>query len=330
MHGTRAGNKKTSRGVKMDNQRKMIKFIRDKSIVFALIALVIVMSAINRHFLTFDNIINILVQISVYGVVAFAMTFAIICGEFDLSVSSTFALSTIFFISFSNKIGIIPSILAVLAIGCAIGLLNGLLVSKVKINAFIVTMGTMVSLKGIALFYTNGKPIRNNEDIIYQMGNGTLFSIPYLVVIFFLVLAISEFILKRTKFGRNIYATGGSIKVAKMAGINVDFYKTVVFVILGFAAAFGGIILSCRISAGSALYGADLALSVVAAVVIGGTNLTGGKGSALKTLIGMLVVGVLFNALTLLEVQAYYQEVIKGIILMLVVSLDSYYAKSEG
>ncbi len=314
----------------MENQERIIRILRDKSVLFILILLVIVMSITNSHFLTFRNVTNVLVQISIYGVVAFAMTYAIICQEFDLSVSSTFALATIFFIDFSARLGILPAIFIVLVIGAVIGFINGILVSKVKMNAFVATMGMMVALRGLALFYTDGKPIRNNDEILYTIGNGDLFGIPYLVLVFFFFLILSEFILKKTKFGRNIYATGGNINVAQMAGINVDFYKTIVFVILGITASFAGIMMSFRMGAGSALYGSDLALSVVAAVVIGGTSLTGGRGSALKTLVGILVVGVLFNALTLLQIQAYYQEVVKGIILILVVSLDTYYSKSGG
>ena len=307
-----------------------IKFIRDKSVLFFLMLIVVVMSLVNSNFVSTANIINILVQISIYGIVAFAMTFAIICGEFDLSVSSTFALSTILFIDFSKRIGILPSMLVVFMVGAIIGLFNGVLVSKVKMNAFIATMGTMVAVKGFALFYTDGKPINTTDEIIYSMGNGRILGIPYLILVFFIVLIISEFILKKTNFGRKIYATGGSEKVAMLAGINVKFYKMIVFVILGVMASFGGVMLAARVNAGSALYGSDLALSVVTAVVIGGTKLTGGKGSAIKTLLGMLMIGVLFNSRTLLGVQAYYQEIIKGIILILVVSLDSINGKSKG
>jgi ribose/xylose/arabinose/galactoside ABC-type transport system permease subunit len=307
------------------NQKRVIKFLIDKSVLIALILLFLVMSILKSSFLTYNNMINILTQISIYGVVASAMTMAIIAGEFDLSVSSIFAFSSIMFISLSGTIGIGPAILLVLLIGMAIGLFNGLLVSKAKINAFIVTLGTMVTFKGVSLFYTDGKPVRTTEEIIYKMGNGRILNIPYLIILFFIILIITEIILKKTIFGRNLYATGGNMKVARVAGIHVDFYKTIIFVILGLLSSVAGIMLACRLSAGSALYGGDLALSVVAAVVIGGTSLSGGKGSALKTLVGLLVVGVLYNSLSLLKIQAYYQEVVKGSILIIIVSLDALY-----
>ena len=301
-----------------------LKSIASNNIVLILLIILIVgMSFASENFFTFTNIINILTQISIYGVVAYAMTFAIICGEFDLSVSSTFALSSVAFIYFSNIFGVIPAILIVLCIGASIGLINGLLVSRVGINAFVVTLATMYSLKGLALFVTNGKPIRNNSDIVYQIGNGKLFGIPYIVILFFISLIISEFLLRKTLFGRNIYATGGNYTVAKVAGINVVFYKTIVFVILGCLAALQGSMLACRMGSGSALFGGDLALSSVAAVEIGGAALTGGRGSTVKTLLGLLVVGVIFNSLTLLGVSAYYQDIIKGFVLIAVVSFSA-------
>lgn len=301
-----------------------LKSITKNNIVFIFLFLVVtVMSFANNIFFSFANAMNILTQISIYGVVAYGMTFAIICGEFDLSVSSTFALSSIAFIYFSKIIGIIPALLVVLCIGAVIGLINGLLVSRVGINAFVVTLATMVTIKGLALFWTDGKPIRNNSEIVYQIGNGKLFGIPYIVILFFIILVVSEFVLRKTSFGRNIYATGGNYTVAKVAGINVVFYKTIVFVILGCLAALQGSMLAFRMGSGSALFGGDLALSVVAAVVIGGTNLTGGRGSAVKTLLGLLVIGVIFNSLTLLGVSAYFQDIIKGSVLIAVVFFDA-------
>lgn len=302
---------------------KLIRIIKGNIIILALLIIIIAMSILKDTFLTIPNIINIFTQISIYGVVAYAMTFAIICGEFDLSVSSTFALSSIAFIYFSKSLGVAGAFAIVIMIGAAIGIVNGLLVAKAKISAFIVTMGMMVSVKGIALYWTDGKPIRNNADIIYEIGNGTVLGIPYFVIVFLAMLLICIFILKKTMFGRNIYATGGSYNVSKMSGINVDFYKTIVFVILGAVAAFQGALLACRMGTGSALFGGDLALSVVAAVVIGGTSLTGGRGGAFKTFIGVLIVGVIFNSLTLLDVTAYFQDIIKGIVLIAVVSFDA-------
>ncbi len=305
------------------------KLLRNNIIILVLIIIFIIMSALSSTFFTFDNIINIFAQIAIYGVVAFAMTFAIIAGEFDLSCGSVFALTTILFIDLAPKIGIITSILVCFAVGALIGLLNGWMVAKVRINAFVATMSTMVALKGFALFYTDGKPINYVNDQLYQFGNGSFFGIPYIVIIFFLVFIISELVLRYTKFGRNIYATGGSTTVAQMAGINVKFFKSIIFVIIAMASTFAGIIMACRLNAGNSLFGSDLAMSVVAAVVIGGTSLSGGKGNAIKTFFGMLIIGVLFNALLILGIQANWQNVIKGAILIVVVTVDAYFTTKK-
>lgn len=320
----------------MNKAAAVKKFILDRMIVVFLVLFVGVMSFVHDRFLTADNIVNITMEFAVYGVVACAMTFAIICGEFDLSASSVFGWSSLLFIDLVNKMGVPLAFLITLACGTAIGLFNGLLISKVKIHAFVVTMGNMMSIKGLALFYTDGKPVNTPNEFIYDLGNGALFKgsgfpgIPYLVIIFAAALLISFFVLKYTNFGRNLYATGGNYIVAKLAGINVDFYKLMIFVILGFAAAFGGMMIGCRMVAGNALYGQDLSLSVIAAIVIGGTSLSGGSGGVFKTLVGLLVVSVLFNTLMLLGVQAYYQQLAKGIVVVAVVSTDVYMNRNAG
>lgn len=307
-----------------NNSIPVKKIILDQAVIIFLILFIIVMSFLERNFLSINNLINIFLEFSIYGVVACAMTFAIICGEFDLSASSIFAFSSILFIDMVNKLGVFPGIVITLIAGLGFGFINGVLVSKAKIHAFVVTLGMMISVKGLALFYTDGQPINTPNDFVYNLGNGEIFRIPYLSIIFIAILVISHFILRRTRFGRNLYATGGNYTVAKLSGINVDFYKLMIFVILGFSSAFGGIMIGSRMVAGNALYGGDLSLSAIAAVVIGGTSLTGGSGGVFKTLVGLLVVGVLFNALMLLGVQAYYQKLAKGLVLVIVVAADAY------
>lgn len=302
--------------------------LRENIVIAALLFLVVLMTILSRSFLTASNLINILNQISIYGIVACGMTFAIICGEFDLSVGSLLAVTTIVFIDSAKNYGFVVAVTMALAIGVVVGIINGFLVAKVKISAFVATLSSMVSLKGLALFYTNGKPINYVHDGMYNLGNGSFLGIPYIVYMFLSFVVIGHLVLKYTKFGRNIFATGGNMTVAAMAGINVVYYKFITFVILGFVTAFAGIIMACRLNSGNSLFGNDLALSVVAATVIGGTSLSGGKGSVVKTLLGMLVIGVLFNALLILGVQANWQDVIKGLILIAVVSFDAYFSKT--
>lgn len=298
------------------------KYIMDYKILLILILFIIVMAIISPYFLTLNNIINILAQISIYGVVGCAMTIAIICGEFDLSVGSTLGLGSVLFILIGQKFGIVLAIVVVLLSGITIGLINGFLVSIAKINSFIVTLGTMIAVKGVSMTVSNGKPLQWINDTLFHFGNEGVFGLPYLVIILLLSIAVTEYILKKTTFGRNIFATGGNIEVANYSGINVKFYKLVIFVILGVSAALAGILLACRMSAGLGIYGEDLPLYAVAAVVIGGTSLSGGRGSAVKTLFGLLFMGILFNALNMLNVYAYFQLFIRGLIVILVVILD--------
>jgi ribose transport system permease protein len=305
-------------------------FVSKQLVVVLVIALVVVLSVLRpSSFLTSTNIINVLVQVSCYGIVAYAMTFAIICGEFDLSVSSTFAMCTILFVDMAAKINIPAAILICLVFGLGIGALNGFLVSKMKMNAFIVTLATMMAVNGMGMTYTGGKSIAIANDIVYQIGNGRLFGIPYMVYIFFAVLIVAQVILTKTKFGRNLYATGGNVNVARTAAINVGFYKFIIFVILGVMSAFAAILYASRLGSGSALYASDLALYCVAATVIGGTKLSGGSGNAVRTLAGVLVMGLLFNGLSLLGMEANLQNIVKGGVIILVVAMDAYTAMKK-
>jgi len=308
---------------------RISKIFRENVIVFALVLLVAIMAVIAGSFFTLENFKNILNQIAIYGIVAFGMTFAIICGEFDLSCGSLLAVVTILFTDIAKKRNVGMAILVCVCFCIIIGFINGFLVSEIKMSAFVATLASNIALKGFALNYTKGKPINYVNDSINRFGNGSVLGIPVIVWFFLGTMLLAMYILWYTKFGRGIYATGGNIEVARMAGINVSFYKMVVFVILGITTAIAGILMAARLSAGNALYGSDLSMTVVAAVVIGGTSLTGGKGNALKTLWGMLVMGILFNALMILGVQANWQNVVRGAILITVVAIDAVFSKKK-
>lgn len=305
------------------------RLVRGNIVVIALVALVIIMTIITNSFFTLTNFNNILSQIAIYGIVAFGMTIAIICGEFDLSCGALMGVVTILFTDFAKQANVGLAVLVCLAFCILIGFINGFLVAKIKMSAFVATLATSIALKGFALNYTSGKPINNVNNQINQFGNGSVLGIPIIVWFFIGTLAITMYVLKFTRFGRGLYATGGNIEVARMAGINVSFYKIAIFVILGISTAVAGILTAARLSAGNALYGNDLSMTVVAGVVIGGTSLAGGKGSALKTLWGMLVIGVLFNALMILGMQANWQNVLKGAILIAVVAVDATFSKKK-
>ncbi len=297
-------------------------FIRN-AVSMILVVFVIVMLFTKRSFFMWDNIVNIINECSVYGVTACAMTAAIICAEFDLSASSVFAWSTVLFVICCNAFGLAAAFAITLVCGAAMGAFNGLLVAKVKIPAFVATLGTMTAIKGLAYVVTDAQPINTSNETLYAIGQFNIFGITLAPIVFAVVIAVFIWFLKYTKFGRDIYATGGNYEVARLSGINVEFSKFIVFVLLGVCAALSGMLYCSRIMAGWAPYGGDLALYCVAATVIGGTSLMGGSGGVHKTIIGVLVMAVLFNALTLLNVDGSMQKFIRGLVLIIVIMLDA-------
>jgi ribose transport system permease protein len=317
----------------MNQQTKRSAFniksvLTEQPVLILFVLFIIVMAFVKPSFLSGENIKNIFMDISVYGVVACAMTIAIICGEFDLSASSVFIWSQIFFITVLNAWGVIPAIFATFLSGVLIGSLNGVIVAFLKINSFITTLGTMTIFKGLSLVFTDGEMVKTTNEFIAGIGSGTFLGLSYLTYIYIAVILLAAFVLKYTNFGRRIYSTGGNINAAALSGIKVKFYKFVVFVILGFASALAGMMFVTEIRAGSVLYGTDLSLTAVAATVIGGTSLSGGSGGILRTFIGMLIIGVLYKALIFLGMQAYYQNLIKGLVLLVVVAVDAYITRS--
>jgi ribose transport system permease protein len=309
------------------------KFVLEQPVFIIFLLFAIVIGILKPNFLALPNVKNLFLDISVYGVVACTMTIAIICGEFDLSATSTFIWSQILFCTLLNRWGstvwgIIASFAVTLVSGIIIGSINGIIVTRLKVNSFITTMGMMVMVRGLALVFTDGNMVSTTNQFIAKVGTGTLLGIPYLIYIYVVFVAIAFYVMTYTRFGRNIYATGGNVNVAKLSGINPLFHKYMVFVIVGFAASLAGIMLVSQVRAGSVQYGVDLSLTAVAATVIGGTALSGGNGSVVKTFFGMLVLGVLYKALIFLGLQAYYQNLIKGLVLVAVVAVDAYLSRS--
>jgi ribose transport system permease protein len=229
----------------------------------------------------------------------------------------------VLFVMCCNSMGILPAFLITLACGAAMGAFNGLLVAKVKIAAFVATLGTMTAIKGLAYVMTNAQPINTDNATLYAIGQFNVFGITIAPLVFAVVIGIFIWLLKYTKFGRDIYATGGNYEVARLSGINVEFSKFIIFVMLGICAALSGMLYCSRIMAGWAPYGSDLAMYCVAATVIGGTSLSGGTGGVHKTIIGVLMMAVLFNALTLLSVDGSMQKFIRGLVLIIVIVLDA-------
>lgn len=308
-------------------------FIKEQSVMLLFVLFIILMIVVKPSFVTLTNIKNVLIDASIYGVAALAMTIAIITGAFDLSLSSNFAWAQIFFCFLVNAWGNKPmgivAAFVVMALTCmGIGAINGLVVVLGDIPPFIATLGMSTIVKGACLLFTGGNMISVNNEIITMMGKGTFLGLSYLTWIFMGIVLIAIFVMKYTRFGRSLYATGGNYNAAKLSGYNVRFCKFSIFVILGLSAAIAGAMFICLMRAGSVLYGTDLALTCVAATVVGGTPLSGGKGSVGRTVIGILLIYVLYKGLAFLGLQGYYNTMIRGLVLLVVVSLDAYMTQS--
>ena len=310
-----------------------LRFVLRQPVPMLFIMFIVVMSIARPSFVTIANINNVLIDASIYGVAALAMTVAIITGAFDLSLAANFAWAQIFFCYLLNAwgsttLGIVAAFLVMMLSTTLIGCINGLVVVFGKIPPFIATMGMMTVIKGGCLVFTGGNMISTSNTFIEWMGKGTFLGLSYLTYIFLFVVLLTFFVMRYTRFGRALYATGGNYAVAKLSGINVHFSRFVIFAILGLAAGISGAMFVCLMRAGSVLYGTDLSLTCVAATVVGGTPLTGGKGSVLRTVVGILLIYVLYKGLAFLGLQGYYNTMIRGVVLLLVVAVDAYMTRS--
>lgn len=293
--------------------------------LIGLILLIIVVSIMNPSFLTISNIFNVLRQVSISAIIAFGMTFVILTGGIDLSVGSTLALTGAVAASLlAGGIDPIISMGVALILGLILGAINGLIITKGKVAPFIATLATMTIYRGFTLVYSNGKPISGLGDhASFQLfGKGYLLGIPIPVITTIFAFAVLAFILHKTTFGRRVYAVGGNEEAAKLSGIHADRVKIAVYAISGFMASLSALILTSRLNSAQPTAGESYELDAIAAVVLGGTSLNGGKGWIFGTLIGALIIGVLNNGMNLIGVSSFWQQVVKGIVILLAVLLD--------
>jgi ribose/xylose/arabinose/galactoside ABC-type transport system permease subunit len=309
---------------------RFVETLKNYGIILAFFLICLVLAILSPVFLTLNNIINIIRQTSIYGIMAVGMTFVILTGGIDLSVGSVLAVSGAICAGML-KAGspIILVILVTLGVGVACGLATGLFVTKARITPFVVTLGMMSIARGLALIYTKGYPISGFSQSFRQIGGGYLAGIPIPIILFLVIVIIAYVILTQTKLGRYTYAIGGNEETVRLSGINSDFYKTLVYVISGFTAAFSALILTSRLNSAEPVAGNGYELDVIAAVVIGGASLNGGRGSVWGTFIGALLIGVINNGMNLLGISPYFQQVVKGLIIIGAVWLDQLRGKEE-
>lgn len=305
--------------------KNMIQYLQDYGSFIALIFLVIVIGAISPDFRTVNNFLSLLRQSAINGLIAFGMTCVILTGGIDLSVGSVLALTSII-CAHTIKIGLPAplSMLIALIFGIILGTISGLMVTKSRLQPFIATLITMTGYRGLTMILSGGKPISRlgNNLLLNQIGKGSFLGIPVPVWILIIFFAIFLFILKKTVLGRQIYATGSNAKAAELAGININNIKLIVYAVSGFMASLSGLILVSRLGSAQPTLGSGYELDAIAAVALGGTSMTGGRGKITGSLIGILIIAVLNNGLNIIGVSSYYQDVVKALVIFLAVISD--------
>jgi len=266
----------------------------------------------------------VLRQISINAVIALGMTLVLLTGGIDLSVGSVVAASGCsMVILLVNGVPLWIGVLAGLGFGALVGLINGAIISRAGLPPFIVTLAMMTIARGTAYVYTDGRPTIFDDPAFSFIGNGYIGPVPVPIVIMLVWFAIISVILNRTKFGRHVYAIGGNREAARFSGIKIQRVVTLVYLLSGFSAGLAGVIQASRLSSGQPISGQGFELYAIAAIVLGGTSLSGGKGRAGGTMIGALVIGVLNNGLNLIQVSFYYQLIVQGLVILGAVYLDA-------
>jgi len=302
-----------------------------------LIVLCVVFAVLEPAFLSTRNIFNVMRQVSIYGMLAIGMTFVILTGGIDLSIGSVLALAGLVCAAVekgsrgllgagageAHGYGLPAAVAAAIAVGLIAGTSQGLAVSRMKVPPFIVTLGGMSVFRGLALVFSGGQPISAFRAPYKFWGQGMIGPVPVPVILFLVFAIIAYIVLRYTRYGRHIYAVGGNQEAARLSGLNVGALILSVYMIMGFFAGLSGFVLSSRLNSAEQVAGVGYELQVIAGVVIGGTSLTmGGEGGVFGTVVGILLMGVLSNGLTLMNVSPYYQQIIVGLIIVFAVYFD--------
>jgi len=308
----------------------LLAFARKHRTILFLLLLICVFGAVNERFLTVRNALNILSEVSIYGIIAVGMTYVILIGGIDVAVGSLLAFASIAAAYVvTNLVGGGPATwLIALAVSTLVGFVGGLIQGKavtwLHVPAFIVTLGGMTVWRGATLLLNDGGPISGFNDAYRWWGTGQILFVPVPIVVFALVAIVGHVVLRYTRYGRQIYAVGGNAEAARLSGVNVDFIVTSVYAVIGALAGLSGFLLSARLGSAEAVAGTGYELRVIASVVIGGASLTGGSGNVGGTILGALLIGVLSNGLVIMHVTSYFQQVVIGLIIVAAVAFDHY------
>ena len=320
--------------------KKWLAILNKTKLFIVFILFFAIASLTSEYFLSWSNMNNLLIQVAAYGIVACGMTFAVISGEFDISVGSVMVLAGVMGIALINTLGWWAAIIAWLLLTLFVGVGYTFLCVKLGMSSFIATLGGSVFYRGLAYVITgDGTPIRPLGKAYTQLANLSVVTIKgldripikihMLVVVFFVCVLICQFIQKRTSFGRRIYATGCDYEVAKAAGINVVFYKGASFTLCALFSVLGGILMTSRLNVAAPNAAEDAGMTALSAVVLGGASLDGGTGSAFGTFMGVMILGLITNALNMMGINSYIQLAVKGALLILFVSMERFFKNQK-
>lgn len=299
-------------------------------ILLAWIALIVIFTICEPTFLNASNIFNILRQVSIVGVCSVGMTFVIITGGMDLSVGSVIGVSAVAgAMLLSHGVPIPLAFLIVLLIGAAAGVFNAFFINEIGIAPIIMTLGTMTTLRGVAFLLCGGFPVYGIPEEFLAIGQGYIGIVPVPVIIMAVVFAVGYLFLNKLAFGRSVYGIGGNEEAARLSGTNVKAVLYKVYIVAGVLYALAGLILMARVNSGQANSGEGYEMDVITGCVIGGISISGGEGKIIGVVIGVLLMGTLTNGMVLMNVSEYWQKVIKGLVLILAVTLDKLVQKSR-
>ncbi|MCF7942068.1 MAG: ABC transporter permease [Spirochaetia bacterium] len=302
----------------------VLHLLKNNGIYIGFFLIFLLFSFSSPYFFDVNNIKNIVVQSSIIAVIAIGLTLVILTGGIELSVGSVVALTSMISAVLISQfcLPVWVSVLLGILVGGLCGLINGIIISYGKVPAFIATLGMMSFARGLALFSTGGKPIAQLPLTYEAIASSKVLGIPVFIIYCIITYSLAWLYLKRTRGGRYIYAIGGNRDSARLSGINVKFHETMAYVICGFTAGIGGILLTARLNYATPTAGNGFEMDAIAAAVIGGTSLAGGQGNILMTFLGAILIGMLKNGLTLMNVSSYLQQMIIGIVIVLAVFLD--------
>lgn len=314
---TRSPDRTVSRG-----SSRVRHFLSEYGVVLALVCLVILITLLQPSFLTYGNITNVLSQWAPVAIMGIGMTYVVLTGGFDLSMAATYALGAVVAAALGQTMPPILAFAGAIAVTSFVGLCNGFIVTQLRVNPFIATLGSSLVIAGITLLLTGNKPIQVNFEPFTALGRGDIFGMPFSALLMIALFVIAGLVLAYSRYGHNVYAAGGNREAARLSGIRTDWVIASTYLIAGLTAGVAGSITASKLSSAQAGLSGSLVFDVLTVVIVGGTTLAGGKGSIWRTAVGVGILAALQNGFNLLDIDAYYQNIIKGVII--IAALASY------